>query len=59
MLSDTSPDIRRKAAVTLGRIGDAKAIPKLERIAKEDKVLFVRKAAKKALDKIVERSETH
>jgi HEAT repeat protein len=52
-LSNMEPDVRRRAAISLGRLGGQakEAIPALEKTSNDDNQ-FVAKAAREALDKI-------
>jgi HEAT repeat protein len=55
-LHDWHPEVRGSAASALGKIGDPRALPELERVAREDKVLWgVAKSAREAAEKIRQR----
>jgi HEAT repeat protein len=47
--------VRRRAAEALGEIGDERALPELERVAKKDKDSDVRMAAREAMERIRQR----
>jgi HEAT repeat protein len=51
-LRDSDWRTRRSAALTLGKIGDPRALPELKRVAREDKDSNVRRAAREAIRKI-------
>jgi len=51
-LKDKNSDVRKIAAYVLGKIGDNRAVEPLTDTLKKDKDHRVRKAAKKALEKI-------
>ncbi len=55
-LKDRDGDVRRRAAEALGKIGDARALPELERVAQEDKDWLVAYEAKNAVENIRRRS---
>jgi len=52
-LKDKNPNVRQMAAISLGRIGDPKAIPYLENAMMEEKDTWARLAAVAALEKIL------
>jgi HEAT repeat protein/energy-coupling factor transporter ATP-binding protein EcfA2 len=49
--------VRWFAVDILGRLGDARALPELERVAREDKDVFVADAARKAIARIRQRAD--
>jgi len=52
-LKDKDPNVRQMAAIALGRIGDPKAIPYLEKAMMEERDTWAKLAAVAALEKIL------
>ena len=52
LLDDPDPEIRRAAVLSLGAMGDKEALPRLVRIAKEEKDARVRSAALEAVERL-------
>ncbi len=52
LLSDASANVRRRAAIGAGRIGDARAVAPLVNLLREDQNIYVRAAAAFALGEI-------
>jgi hypothetical protein len=52
LLSDADPEIRRAAVLSLAALGDKEALPRLVRIAKDEKDARVRQAALQAVERL-------
>ena len=51
-LDDSNPLVRKAVAAALASLGDARALPRLERLANDDESIYVRSASRVAADKL-------
>ena len=55
-LDDEDDDVRYFATIALGKLGDARALPKLKQVAQGDSAVLVREGAKSAIERLENRA---